>query len=563
MLIYKLPPPPPPPPPPVPSGGAKKPNTTQAKAAAAAAAPNQRIIPSVAAAAAATKDKSNPDDFKKFVSTGKLSFLKHQRCIHMTMEQYNDRDHINENMCYKEFDASMYDIEKKIIENLNTIKRNIQTPFKSGNDVLLPLPIYVSIAKIISWDNKYVLKRMFADVSYDFSGTFFEKYTFKGMMKIIIYIPNLMKNNGDKGDYYNYYPSLYTYTNQNKWMEYMTSKDSYFLKALDNKIKISDKARYDNLLKRSLNNICDDFGCVSQGAGEDLNHIKGEYGGGVYMPTKCLQFKEYASKYYMNRDFNELYLKSSEEIKKIYEDIKKEAEKEATPEEGELEQEEKEEISRNAISETLGYAGREGKEGNKINGSYNNTIINDIRLRTEPGKSFPGIQDITFNMFKINEKYSKFSNFFHYMPWGNKLLNNEYVLNSGSTFNFEDSKYLLKNLVVPVYLKFKSIDDRYYMEFNNEGVLTLYNNNGTPNTIIQAAYGKNLKDTKNRKIIFDGLNGVLHIQGEPSENNDTVSISYPNSKTNKQPCSLILDTSSGNLGKLKIYDLGFNVIFNN
>jgi hypothetical protein len=556
MLIYKLPPPPPPPP--VPSEGAKKPNTTQAKAAAAAAAPNQRIIPSVAA-----KDNSNPDDFKKFVSTGKLSFLKHQRCIHMTMEQYNDRDHINENMCYKEFDASMYDIEKKIIENLNTIKRNIQSPFKSGNDVLLPLPIYVSIAKIISWDNKYVLKRMFADVSYNFSGTFFEKYTFKGMMKIIIYIPNLMKNNGDNGDYYNYYPSLYTYTNQNKWMEYMTSKDSYFLKALDNKIKKSDKARYDNLLKRSLNNICDDFGCVSQGAGEDLNHIKGEYGGGVYMPTKCLQFKEYASKYYMNRDFNELYLKSSEEIKKIYEDIKKEAEKEATPEEGELEQEEKEEISRNAISETLGYAGREGKEGNKINGSYNNTIINDIRLRTEPGKSFPGIQDITFNMFKINEKYSKFSNFFHYMPWGNKLLNNEYVLNSGSTFNFEDSKYLLKNLVVPVYLKFKSIDDRYYMEFNNEGVLTLYNNNGTPNTIIQAAYGKNLKDTKNRKIIFDGLNGVLHIQGEPSVNNDTVSISYPNSKTNKQPCSLILDTSSGNLGKLKIYDLGFNVIFNN
>jgi hypothetical protein len=548
MLIYKLPP--------------QKPKA----AAAAAPAPNQRIIPSVAAAAASAKETSNPDDFKKFVSTGKLSFLKHQRCIHMTMEQYNDRDHINENMCYKEFDASMYDIEKKIIENLNLIKSKVKTPFKRGNDVLLPLPIYVSIAKIISKDNNYVLKRMFADVSYDFSGTFFEKYTFKGMMKIIIYIPNLMKNNGDNGDngdYYNYYPSLYTYTNQNKWMEYMTSKDSYFLKALDNKIKKSDNARYDNLLKRSLNNICDDFGCVSQGAGEDLNHIKGEYGGGVYMPTKCLQFKEYASTYYMNRDFNELYLKSSDEIKKIYKDIKKEAEKEATPEEGELEQEEKDEISRNAISETLGYAGREGKEGNKINRSYNNTIINDIRLRTEPGKSFPGIQDITFNMFKINEKYSKFSNFFHYMPWGDKLLNNEYVLNSGSTFNFEDSKYLLKNLVVPVYLKFKSIDDRYYMEFNNEGVLTLYNKNGTPNTIIQAAYGKNLKDTKNRKIIFDGLNGVLHIQGEPSENNDTISISYPNSKTNKQPYSLILDTSSGNLGKLKIYDLGFNVIFNN
>ena len=546
MLIYKLPPPPQKP------GGAKK-------ATAAAPAANQRVIPSISAAVGAAEEKSNPDDFKKFVSTGKLSFLKHQRCIHMTMEQYNDRDHINENMCYKEFNCNMYDIEKKIIENLNLIKEKVKPSFKQGNNVLLPLPIYVSIAKIISKDNNYVLKRMFSDVSYNFTDTFFEKYTFKGMMKIIIYIPNLMKN---KDDYYNYYPSLYTYTNQNKWMEYMTSQDSYFLRALDNKRKRSDKARYDNLLKRSLNNICDDFGCISEGAGEDINHIKGDYGGGVYMPTKCLQFKEYEKEYYMNRDFNDLYSKSSEEITKIYEDIKKEAEKEAKPEKGDLEEEEKEEISRDAIAESLAYAGREGKVGNKINRSYNNTMINDIKFRTEPGKSYPGIQDITFSMFKIDEKNSKFANFFHYMPWGDKLINYEYVLNGGNIFEFEDSKYLSKDITVPQYIKFKSFDDNYYMEFDNEGVLTLYNNNGTPNTIIQAAYGKNLKNTKNRKIVFDGLNGLLHIQGDPPENKDTITLTYLTSK-NIQPFSIILDTSPGNLGKLKIYDLGFNVIFNN
>jgi len=231
MLIYKLPQPPQPPTQNTPDGGATK--ATKAKAA-----PNQRVI---ASTAVAKEDKSNPDDFKKFVSTGKLSFLKHQRCIHMTMEQYKDRDHINENMCYKEFNCNMYDIEKKIIENLNIIKEKVKPSFRQGNNVLLPLPIYISIAKIISKDDKYVLKRMFSDVSYDFSNTFFEKYTFKGMMKIIIYIPNLMKN---EGDYYNYYPSLCTYTDQNKWMEYMTSKDSYFLKALDNKKK--------NLIKQDM-----------------------------------------------------------------------------------------------------------------------------------------------------------------------------------------------------------------------------------------------------------------------------------------------------------------------
>jgi hypothetical protein len=367
-----------------------------------------------------------------------------------------------------------------------------------------------------------------------------------------------MKN---EGDYYNYYPSLCTYTDQNKWMEYMTSKDSYFLKALDNKKKKSNKARYDNLLKRSLNNICDDFGCVSEGAGEDINHIKGDYGGGFYMPTKCLQFKEYTMKYYMNRDFSELYSKSNEDIIKEYKKIKDEAEKEAKPDEGNLEEEEIDEISRDSISESLAYAGKSGKGGNKINRSYNNTITNDIKFRTEPGKSYPGIQEITFSMFKIDEKNPKFSNFFHYMPWGDKLLNYEYVLNSGKSFEFEDSKYLLKDITVPQYLKFKSIDDNYYMEFNNEGILTLYNKDGTQNTIIHAAYGKHLKNTKNRKIVFDGLSGSLHIQGEPSENNDTVSLKYTGKKY-IQPYSLILDTSPGNLGKLKIYDLGFNVIFN-
>jgi hypothetical protein len=148
------------------------------------------------------------------------------------------------------------------------------------------------------------------------------------------------------------------------------------------------------------------------------------------------------------------------------------------------------------------------------------------------------------------------------MPWGDKLLNYEYVLNSGNTFDFEDTKYLVKDITVPVYLKFKSIDDKYYMEFNNEGILTLYNKDGTQNTVIQATYGKNLKNTKNRKILFNGLNGILHIQGEPPENNDTVTLKYLSNK-NIQPFSLILDTSPGNLGKLKIYDLGFNLIFNN
>ena len=145
-------------------------------------------------------------------------------------------------------------------------------------------------------------------------------------------------NNKDK--YYNYYPSLDAYTNQNKWMEYMTSPDSYYLKVIDYRTKTNLNYRYDNLFKKSLNNICGDFGCVSGNVGEDIDHIRGKYGGSIYMPTKCLQSKEYSSPYNMNRDFNELYSKSSDEAKKIYEENLKEAKKEAESENDEKLEEE-------------------------------------------------------------------------------------------------------------------------------------------------------------------------------------------------------------------------------
>lgn len=501
-----------------------------------------------------------PTDFSNVVSKSKLPFLEHKRCINMTFQQYRKRDHINDDMCCHEFECNMYDIEAEIIRNLDEIKKIITYPFKPSGVPLLPLPIYVSIAKIIEKDEKYVLKNMSPNGKTNLTDTFYTKYIFKGLMKIIIYIPNLMKNIKNATIYYNYYPSLCTYTNQNKWMEYMTDKDSYYLKSIDNKKK-RDKAKYDNLLNRTLTNICDDFGCTAN-VGEDIEHIKDDFGGGVFMPTKCLQSKEYASKNYMNRDFTNLYFKENKEIAKIYEELKKEAEEEAQDDENELDDEEVDGISIDSASEALAKAGKDGKGGGKkINRTYNNNIRNDIKFRSEPGKNFPGIPEITFSMFKIKEDYPKFSNFFHYMPWGNKLLNFEYVLNSGTTFNFEDTKFLMKNVLAPVYIKFKSLDDNYYMDFDNEGVLTLYNNDGKPNTIIKAAYGKNLKNAKNRTIEFDVLNG-LHIQGEPPENNDTIVIKYPGNK-NIQPYSLILDTSPDNLGKLKIYDLGFNVIFNN
>ena len=95
MLIYKLPP---------------KKITAATKAKPATAQPTiQR--------GSTTTDKpatNLPEDFSNIVSLSKLPFLKHQRCLNMTIEQYKGGEHINKKMCYIEFECTIYDIEKKI-----------------------------------------------------------------------------------------------------------------------------------------------------------------------------------------------------------------------------------------------------------------------------------------------------------------------------------------------------------------------------------------------------------------------------------------------------------------
>ena len=456
-----------------------------------------------------TDSTSTSQNFSNIVSLSKLPFLKPQRCINMTIEQYKNKEHINNKMCYIEIDTSLYDIEKNIIKELEIIRSKIQVPFIVNNKARIPLPIYVSIAKIISKDNEYILNNSL-DIVNKNPTTFLEKYTFQGMIKIIIYVPNLMNN---KGVYYNYYPSLDAYTNQNKWMEYMTSENSYFLKVIDyhRKNPPNDKNKNDNLFKKSLKNICNDFGCVSGNIGEDIKHITGKYGNSLYSPSKCLQFKEYSDTDFMKlkkTEFDKIYSKEGigkfqENLKKILDKEKDEKdEKDEKPEEPE-EPEDPEDVEFNLLRS---YASTLDIIGEKKKKSYNNNIMNDINHRADSG--FIGIQEITFRMFKLDPTYSKFTEFFHFMPWGDKLLNNEYVLNSGNTFSFEDSKYLSKNNIMTQYLKFKSINDKFYMNFNPNGVLAIYNNDDTQNKLVPFTSKNILLNTTNNRIEYNSITGL-------------------------------------------------------
>ena len=144
----------------------------------------------------------------------------------MTMQQYEDKEHINKNMCCVEFTVNAENVENGIVEKLQEIRSKIQVPYNNA----IPLPIYVSIGKLVEKDKDFLLYEKFIKDNNDYSKTFQERYTFQGNINIIIYVPNLMNNVTD----YTYYPSIEAYTNQNKWMELMTHPRSYFLRIIGN-----------------------------------------------------------------------------------------------------------------------------------------------------------------------------------------------------------------------------------------------------------------------------------------------------------------------------------------
>jgi hypothetical protein len=489
--------------------------------------------------------EEDPKNLKKILSAQTSKFLEEQRCITMTMKQFNDKEHINKNMCCVEFTEIVHNIENKIVEKLEEIRSKIQVPFNNA----IPLPIYVAIAKVIEKDSNYLLYDKFIRDGKDYSKTFQEKYTFQGKMNIIIYVPNLMNNISD----YAYYPSLEVYTNQNKWMELITHTDSYFLRTIDNVKKNN------SLFKKISDSICDDFGCMAD-AKEDINNMLFKT---FFLPTKCLQDKNYQKnmdvKVYnifhnkpwdngdreLNNKYNELYNKAKER--------EKNEEGNSDQEEEEIDEDEDKEIKIASLSAAL----RDEYYFKWTNQTYNKNITDDLQKRYLT--SFPGIPEITYKMFKLKPESNIFANKinFHYMPWGDRLINNQYVLNEGKTFHFEDIKFISKNNFQNKIIKFKSLNDKHFMKFNEEGKLSIYDNNND-GKIADVNFLSNIEliNSTNKHVNFD-VSGILYFY---SKEDETLSktINLPNSDVSLNPYSIILDEN--NPGKLLIYGMGFNKI---
>ena len=487
--------------------------------------------------------EEDPKNLKKILSEQTSKFLKEQRCINMSMKQFKDREHINKNMCCVEFTEIVHDIEKKIVEKLVEIKSKIQVPFNNA----IPLPIYVAIAKVIEKDSKYLLYDKFIRDGKDYSKTFQEKYTFQGKMNIIIYVPNLMNNISD----YTYYPSLEVYTNQNKWMELITHPDSYFLRTIDN-IKKNNR-----LFKKISDSICDDYGCTAD-AEEDINNMLYKT---FFLPTKCLQDKNFQKNmdvkvynifhnkpwdggdYELNNKYKELYNKAKE----------REKGEEGNKEEEEIGEDEDREIKIASLSAAL----RDEYYFKWTNQTYNKKITDDLQLRY--AKSFPGIQEINYKMFKLKPESEIFANKinFHYMPWGDKLINNQYVLNEGKTFHFEDIKFISKNKFQTKIIKFRSLNDKHFMKFNEYGKLSIYDDK-SDGKITDVPFLSDIEfiNSTNKYVNFD-VSGILYFYSKENESLSKT-IKLPPPEVSLNPYSIILDEN--NPGNLLIYGMGFNKI---
>ena len=434
--------------------------------------------------------KYNRENLNKILSKQTSKILNELRCINMTMQQYEDKEHINKNMCCVEFTVNAENVENGIVEKLQEIRSKIQVPYNNA----IPLPIYVSIGKLVEKDKDFLLYEKFIKDNNDYSKTFQERYTFQGNINIIIYVPNLMNNVTD----YTYYPSIEAYTNQNKWMELMTHPRSYFLRIIGNVKKNN------NAYKVLTNNICKDYGCVSN---DEV----------------------------LNRTLDERKGEGEDDVQ--------------NDNDADIEAEELKQVKTYALASAL-------KEEyiQYINNGYNRQITEDFQVRN--ATTFPGIQEINYKMFKLNPSSDVFANKvnFHYMPWGDKLLNNQYVLNEGKTFDFEDVKYNSKDKKENKIIKFKSLNDRHYMKFGEDGKLAIYDERSDAK-ITEVRYLSNIEIiNENKKNVNFDMSGVLHFNSSGDAQSKTIKIQ----KLSFNPYSIILDEN--NPGNLLIYGMGFEEI---
>lgn len=395
-------------------------------------------------------------------------------------------------------------------------------------------------------------------------------YKFMGKYEIIIYIPNLTND-------LRYFTSFFEFSSQNKWMDIISNKNSKFLSIIpfkkdykDNIINLVGKEAYDKNKKfeemvydlnekderefpfaKDMSYICFNMGCSSQ-YGEDLAEIVPTVGKtydqqlsnaqskGPYFPTKCLH-THYYHKHMMDltsenrqneykKGIKEQLTKDIAAFKVNYEKIQKGE----TPSDNYS--------SDNIVDVIKGSAARfrnqkytEGTGEDQYSKEYNRKILAELAFRHN---SFPGVQEIVFPVFRLNDSHAELNEYTHFMPWGNILLKQNYALNEGDVMKIDEISLMSFNKV-------------YEIKFDNNNILSLFASNSKIRTIINF----NMEAFKNRTLVFEG--GSLNMYGYDADGNNDNRFSLFVSKANTiSPLSIIIE----NDGSVNVYENGFNKI---
>ena len=500
-----------------------------------------------------------------------------------------------------------YNIDKiNELTNLSTsLQANVNTLQQNVNDINAESESYKSRLKqldeqkkaftCIKEDNfeKYIVvaENLFEDIdalksSELASFTYNKDDPTNQRYQIIMYFPNLNADNF-------YFSNFKDYTLNNQWMYSFIKFDNLLyniipiadpivgrLKRLydDPKNKSNQKFRtlIQNIIKifvalfektypfaKELTQSCFNKGCISD-YGEDFEQMVPSYtkdsgqrklnsnSKAPYFPTKCLLQPNYKVNMFDNdtkfqKDFKDKLLGKCLDD---YNDSKKNLDGSGKPPEKDVEPLLVDQLKKCAVQYRFDKIGNFNTDDgtDKYSVQYNQKILGELSLRKN---SYPGIQEIIFPLFKLDENDASVSDYITYMPWGQKLLTADYVINIDNDEKLEDQPL-------------KSMDDIYKLIIPTKNVppqllhkICVFKNN----SIYYTLSDKSFNDCFNKKLRFENP-GVLNLYGSIMINNSPAeklqwSMNAVDVSTALQPVSFGFNPVTGSL---VAFDNGLNIV---
>ncbi len=499
----------------------------------------------------------------------------------MTFDEYTkDKVHLNKNMCCRVFDSvNDKDIKRTIEAELAIIKGMLRPTY-----LKIPLPIYMMFAKKLETvNNEAIFRGNYTVVLY-----IPNLYNYNGAGKEYTLFPSL-----DAFSKQNRWMELMT----SKFSRYL---DIVKIGSTDDK---PDKVKKKNYLRTDLTQTCFNMGCVASEretfmipaySTKDAELSVSVENISPYYPKRCLK-TPYYNKHMM--DFSpedeirfrgsadvlsagfDVNLHCSPENTKKYEGLAtkdkdtfdnflckqiavcksylpkaeiadpknpKKAAAKKEPEEIKYKSDYDRIICENTdkgkvetlLTDFYRKNIKSGTDKEKYSADYNNNILKELAYRKSRYPGPDNIQEVIFSMFRIEP--SQFNeDLFCYMPWGNMLLKQDYVINEGEKLEIER-------------VSFKSFNGIYEMKFNSDGYLWIYKDKRALSVVPKQS--GSFKCYTRRVLKFETMN--LNVYGYDEHNNYDLRghISFPMNSMFASPASVILS----NTGSLMIYDLGIN-----